>query len=145
MTNQVVAFVSDDRGGGEEERDCVCEPVCDDGVVELVFEQTSFGRVECAALSGCGSPAAEAENVVDGGRVPHQQRSGFDGDVDQAVCGEKAGMLMRQGAVAEEDVSPEPQHAPGQALVGDVENLSVVVRVCEDDAATRPDKSRLPR
>lgn len=48
-------------------------------------------------------------------------------------------MLMSQGAVTEEDISSEPQDAPSQALVGDVEYLSVVIGVCEDDAATRPD------
>ncbi len=47
-------------------------------------------------------------------------------------------MLMCQGAVAEEDIGPEPQHAPGQILVGDVEHLGVVVGVGENDTTTRP-------
>ena len=48
-------------------------------------------------------------------------------------------MLVGQGAVAEEDVGPEPQHTSRQILVGDVEYLRVVVGVREGDAATRPD------
>ncbi|MEU5960369.1 hypothetical protein ABZ777_04100 [Micromonospora parva] len=66
------APASGDGGGSEEERDRVGEPLCDDRLGELVFECTRFRGVEYTALSSRRSPTAEAENVVDGGRVPDE-------------------------------------------------------------------------
>jgi len=58
---------------------------------------------------------------------------GLDLDLGEAAGGEQAGVAVGQGAVAQHVVGAEAQHAPGELLVGDVEDLGVVVRVGEHE------------
>ncbi|MDH6143522.1 hypothetical protein P3T35_005557 [Kitasatospora sp. GP30] len=59
--------------------------------------------------------------------------------VEDAEAGQEAGVLVGEGAVAELDIGPEAQDPAGRLLVGDVEDLGVVVGIGERDPPAGPD------